>query len=121
MAGFHHEGPFYPAMVANRWIEEEPVEVREQDPEEDPEEYQEMEDGEEDSDEGSNEEEGIRAIVNEPYPIKSRHKSLPPPSFQVYRHPNRGPPWMNIPRKRILPIQRQTSLLSSASVQDVAP
>ena len=42
MAEFHHEVPYYPATVANKWIREEPKEVHEENPEMGPEEYQKM-------------------------------------------------------------------------------
>lgn len=101
-------------MTVNGWIEEEDSneEIHEEDPEEDPEEDYEGE---------LDEDICIREIIDETYPIRGRDEPLPPPSFQVYRHPNGGPLWMNTPRKRLLPIHRLTLSLISTPVQDAPP
>ena len=82
MARFRHEDPYYPAIITNGWIEEELEEDHEENSKEDPEEYQELDYEDEDFDEGSNIEEVSREIVNEPYPIRSRHEPFPPSFFQ---------------------------------------
>ena len=68
MTEFHHEDPYYPAVVANEWIEVEPEEVHEEKPKVGPKEYQEMDYDGEDSNEDLNVDEGAGETLSEPYP-----------------------------------------------------
>lgn len=67
MDKFHHEEPYYPAIVSNEWIEEEPVEVQGENPKVGPEEYQEIDYDGENSDEETDKHEGTGGILCEPY------------------------------------------------------
>ena len=60
------------------------------------------------------------STVEYTYPIRRHDAPLPPPSFQVYRHPG-GSLWMHTPRKRVPPVRRPISYSLSLSTQEIIP
>ncbi|KAI3522222.1 hypothetical protein L1887_11706 [Cichorium endivia] len=130
MAGFHLPGdPYFPDEGNNGWLNEEPEEDFEEDPEEEFEEEPEEEieedpegnievDFEEDEEMEEGDSEAESEVYDPPYPVRERNAPLPPPDFQVYRHPG-GQLWRRTPRKRVLPIHHP--LLIREPLQDQTP
>jgi hypothetical protein len=76
---------------------------------------------EEDDDEYMVEEDSeLESTVDYTYPVRRHDAPLPPPSFQVYRHPG-GSLWMHTPRKRVPPVRRPISYSLSLSTQEIIP
>ena len=115
MVGFFHGDPYFPVEGGSGWIEEDSEEEMVMDLDDDT-----PTDSDDNTERGEPDSEiDDPEVVNRRYAIRSRDEPLPPPLFQVYRHPNGGPLWINSPRKRILPIRRQDTLRISIPDQQL--